>query len=763
MRTMAPMTSSCIPANLTDGLNPEQRQAVEHLQGPLLVVAGPGSGKTRVLTHRIAALITSGTAAAGGVLAVTFTNKAAAEMRERVEGLIGDTAKGMWIATFHSACVRILRTHHALVGLPRSFTIIDPKDTVKVLGDLMSEAGYLTASTSTEERRQKIRAVIASISHAKNHGLTSADLRADYAEGHRMAGAVMDGYNRYLRGAGAVDFDDILLLALHVLRTNPDVAQSYSQRFTHILVDEFQDTNSVQFEIVQRLATHGNVCVVGDADQSIYAFRGALPSVLNAFTRAWPHATTVRLGTNYRSTAAIVEVCAAIIAPNESAVRAPLRTDNAAGAPVRMVALSSDLDEANYVARQIAQRGGSLNQHAVLVRTNAQTRVLETTLRKSNIPHDVVGTVRFYDRAEVKDAMSYLKLASNPQDVFALARAASAPKRGLGASTLARVTDLATSDGLDCVEALEAVGGLGGRGAAGLTQLAHHVRTLQALVETSGPVEALEYILEECGVREYHGRDKRAEATQTRLENLAEVVRGAREFTTQPDGRDEQGRLVVELSPAEQTEAFCEHAALMSAADDTPDTASVQVATIHASKGREWDHVYVVGLEEEILPHKRAQSRDDVAEERRLFYVAASRARKHLTLTRAERRMLYSSVASTMPSRFINDLSASVQHEDRTSPGAANTLHEPTRGFTRPSGFTAPKAQPMTLARPTYVKPQRVPGARLAPEQVSVGMRVNHAHFGEGTITSIAEGDIAVKFANSIRTLNLALAPLTAA
>jgi DNA helicase-2/ATP-dependent DNA helicase PcrA len=753
-------TTSHVPPALLTGLNPEQAQAVTTLSGPLLVVAGPGSGKTRVLTHRIAALLATGTPP-WAVLAVTFTNKAAAEMRHRLGALVGqDAARGMWVATFHSACARILRTHHDRVGLPRSFTIVDTKDSEKLIARVLEAAGELEP-LSVAERKQTVRDVRHLISAAKNADQSPRDL---ITSGHPRAGlaaTTMVAYDQALRARGAVDFDDLLTLTWHLLRDRPDVAEAYRTRFAHVLVDEFQDTNTVQWCITRALAAHGNVCVVGDADQSIYAFRGADPSVLGAFTSAFPTATTVRLGRNYRSTQSIVQVAQAVIDANPSPFRARLSTQNPPGDPVQVIRFPTDLDEARWVADQVAARGGPLSEHAALVRTNAQTRVLEMVLRERGVAHEVVGTVRYFDRAEVKDALAYLRLAVNPVDVGALERAVTAPRRGIGPATLAQVTGPVLAGQASVLEALRAAAAAGGRGAGALAGFADVVAAVRDAVARGGPAAGLRVALD-AGLLAHHSPTKADEESTARVENLRELERTAEDFVAGRSGTDPQGRVVADLDGVEQTEAFVEYAALMSAAE-TPQTdqgqtrQAVQVATMHAAKGREWDHVYVVGLEEDICPHKRSVSDADLAEERRLLYVACSRARRTLALTHVQTRRTFDQVVQADPSRFLVDLPESVVRVDAGQPARPAPAGPPGSG--RRFGAPAPLATGVSGGRTSVVRP--APGPRVPIGDLAPGVGVAHPVFGPGTVVSVGSGTVEIRFAAAIKVLSVAHAPLT--
>lgn len=797
---LMPTTTTPVPAQLTDGLNPEQHEAVVTLSGPLLVVAGPGSGKTRVLTHRIAALLATGTSP-GAVLALTFTNKAAAEMRTRVAGLVGaDLVSRMWIATFHSACVRILRAHHEVVGLPRSFSILDANDAAKLVTDCLEKAGELR-DLPTAERKKVVKDTYRMISTAKNADMGAADLLASHNPDTQRAGRIMTPYNAALRARGAVDFDDILLLVMHLLARNPAIAEHYGRRFSHVLIDEFQDTNTVQWEITRMLGAQGNVCVVGDADQSIYAFRGADPGVLGAFTRTFPTAKVVRLGRNYRSTKNIVAVAQAIIDPNPAQHRARMSTDNPAGEVVRVMSLMTDLDEARWVADEIARRGGQLGDHAVLVRTNAQTRALEMILRERGVEHDVVGTVRFFDRAEVKDAMAYLRLTVNPIDVGALERAVAAPRRGIGPATLVQVSGAVQYTGVTVTAALSAAAEGTGRGPNAIRKFVTALEAVTQAAVVGGPEAALRAVLEDAGLLEhYEGKDAKKAAdgeNAEKAENLRELVRSAGDFVAGRAGTDAQGRVIADLDPLEQVEAFIEHAALMSSAEkpDDPTNGSrhdnaVQVATMHAAKGKEWPHVYVVGVEEGICPHSRAETTAELAEERRLMFVAVSRAQRTLDLTHVALRRKFNDDVEASPSRYLDDLPDGVEFADvaPTRPrmgfsfAAAPRTAAPRAGAgaaTSPRGTwapppaargaapwsasgprPAPTGAPVRVSRPSPLTPH--PDS-LNADQVPPGTVVVHPTFGQGTVADVSSSTVTIRFSVGLKVLALARAPLTLA
>jgi DNA helicase-2/ATP-dependent DNA helicase PcrA len=758
--------STIIPPRLLEGLNPEQAEAVRTLTGPLLVVAGPGSGKTRVLVHRIAALLSTGTPP-WAVLAVTFTNKAAAEMRERVATLVGEeTASRMWIATFHSACVRILRYHHAEAGLPRSFSIADTKDSAKLVAQALEAHGLLPEGLTPAERKKTVKDAHTKISRAKNNNRGPEDLARSIFPDERDLAAVMASYNQLLRTRGAVDFDDILTLTLHLLRTRPEIADRYISRFQHLLVDEYQDTNTVQYDITRILGRHGNVCVVGDADQSIYAFRGANPSVLTSFTNDFAGAKVVTLGQNYRSTKRIVDVAQSVIAPNPAVHRAQLRTDNQVGEKVRLIEAENNYVEAEWVVEQIRARGGNRNDHAVLVRTNFLTRALEAELSKHNIPHQVVGALRFYDRAEVQDALTYLRLAVNPADAIAFERAVSTPRRGIGTRSVTAILEEASSTGRTPLEVLAARAdgtSAAARAAAGFLEAMAAVTA----AAQDGPDEALNVVAGRCGLRAHLKALGEKEGSTAREENLDELISYAAKFVEDGSATDPEARDIATLPGWEQTEAFLENVSLVSAAEtatgDDPEAAGaagkVSLLTMHAAKGKEYKHVYVVGLEDNICPHNRALTEggeQELEEERRLLFVAVSRARETLDLSYCRKRTSFNKDTFNPPSRFLDDLPADVERLL-----VAQAYAPAPRPPVGPRGGFAP-ARPAAHTRGKGLRAApAATGPRLTEADLSEGAVVSHPMFGTGTVVTFDRSTVTVNFKAGTKMLSLAAAPLT--
>jgi DNA helicase-2/ATP-dependent DNA helicase PcrA len=641
------MEGAMAPPELLDGLNPVQSDAVRHGSGPLLVVAGAGSGKTRVLTHRIAHLIKEEGVSPFEILAITFTNKAADEMKHRVAALVGPVAEKMWVSTFHSACVRILRRDADQIGFPRQFTIYDQADAVRL-------TGYVIRDLGLDTKRFPPRTVHASISAAKNDGL---DVEAYAARAgnlfERKIGDVFREYQDRLRRAGSMDFDDLLTQALRLLREHPAVLQHYQHRFKHILVDEYQDTNRVQNELVLLLAAdHRNVCVVGDQDQSIYAFRGADMRNIVEFEDAFPDTTVVLLEQNYRSTQTILDAANAVIANNVSRKPKELWTDHGAGDPIVRYHADDEVDEAGWITREIARlhdtgevetpgddplRWGDI---AVFYRTNAQSRVLEEQLMRADIPYKVVGGTRFYDRREIKDAIAYLRAVVNPIDEVSLKRVINEPKRGVGDTSIGKVDAYATAHNVPFVEALRRAedAGVGGKALRGIETFLGLIDEVADLAAGS-PGPLLQQLLERSGYLDQLEAERTIES-EGRLENLAELVGAAGEVDT--------------------VDEFLEQISLVSDVDSLDDdTTSVVLMTLHSAKGLEFPVVFLIGLEDGVFPHLRSLTEpDQLEEERRLAYVGITRARRRLYLTHAWSRTLFGGTQYNPPSRFLDEIPA---------------------------------------------------------------------------------------------------------
>ena len=721
-------------SSLLEGLNPPQRDAVTHTGGPLLVVAGAGSGKTRVLTHRIAHLIDGHGLSPFDILAITFTNKAATEMRERVGRLVGPVAERMWVSTFHSACVRMLRRDADRLGFPSRFSIYDQADSVRL-------CNYVIRDLDLDPRRFPARSVHAVISAAKNDGADPAGYaeRAANVFERRIAGVFAE-YQRRLAAAGAMDFDDLLGHTTALLRSHPDVLASWRERFAQILVDEYQDTNRVQNDLVILLGgEHRQVTVVGDADQSIYAFRGADRRNILEFEAAFPDATVVYLEQNYRSTQTILDAANAVISQNAGRVPKDLWTDLGSG--VRIVSYHADdeADEARYVADRLEHlhhgdqmRWGDL---AVFYRTNAQSRPLEERLVDRGIPYQLVGGVRFYDRREVKDAVAYLKAVAYPADEVSVKRVLNTPKRGVGDSSVARLDAFAAAEGITFAEALRrcSEAGVSGKAAAGIDAFLGLIDEVSAL--GAGPARILTELLDRSGYRAELEAAGSIEA-EGRLENLDELIGVAAEFET--------------------IDELIERSALVADTDSLADDDSkVTLMTLHSAKGLEYPAVFMIGMEDGVFPHIRALGEPaELEEERRLAYVGITRAMRRLTLTHAWSRMLHGTRQYNPPSRFLKEIPSELM--DQTGDDLADRPYRRRRsepGSGRPAGANRPldaagrRIDPDRVAanRERIVDGAVAAGRRPGPPSPSgaeslglkIGDDVRHSQWGEGVITDI--------------------------
>ncbi len=632
---------------LLAGLNPVQREAVTHHDGPLLVVAGAGSGKTRVLTHRIAHLVRDHGISPFEILAITFTNKAADEMKQRVEALVGPVARKMWVSTFHSACVRILRREAAKLDYPSNFTIYDQSDAVRLVG-------YVVRDLGLDPKRFPPRAVHAAISAAKNDDVSAAVYRERAAAiFERKIGDVYVEYQQRLHKAGAMDFDDLLLVTATLLRQHSDVLEHYRRRFRHILVDEYQDTNRVQNELVLALASeHRNICVVGDTDQSIYRFRGADIRNILEFEEAFPDCTVIVLEQNYRSTQTILDAANAVIANNLGRKPKELWTDSGGGQLIVRYHADDESDEAQWVAHEVSRlhdEGERWGDVAVFYRTNAMSRVVEEHLMRLGIPYTVVGGTKFYDRREVKDALAYVRAVVNPIDEVSIKRVLNVPKRGIGDSTVGRLDAWSTANGGAFIEALRRseAAGVSGRAVKGIAEFLDLLDDLTEVVP-DGPAAVLEAALDRTG----YVADLQAEHTieaEGRLENLAELIGVARDF-------NDVNEFLEQVSLVADTDDLAE------GADET----SVVLMTLHSAKGLEFPSVFLIGLEDGVFPHLRSLGEpDELEEERRLAYVGITRARERLYLTNAWSRMLYGATQYNPPSRFLDEIPTRLlQHAD---------------------------------------------------------------------------------------------------
>ena len=694
--------------SILEGMNPEQRRAVETTEGPLLVLAGAGSGKTRVLVHRIAYLIGACGIPADAILAVTFTNKAAGEMRDRVTKLLGPAADGLWVTTFHAACVRILRREIGHLGLSRGFAIYDEDDSLGQVKEALRRHGL--DPKLNEPRRLRWR-----IDQWKNAGVLPAEaarLARDLDD--ELASEVYATYQRLLAEANALDFGDLILQTTQLFERFPEVAAHYRRRWQYVMVDEYQDTNRVQYKLVNQLAgEHRNLCVVGDPDQSVYGWRGAdLRNILD-FERDYSDTAVVKLERNYRSTRAILEGATALVANNRARKEKRMFTERPGGEKIWLYEASDERDEAQFVIRRILtaarDEGRSYGECAVFYRTNAQSRPFEEELLKYNVPYVVVGGVRFYERAEVKDALAYLRAIVNPTDPMALRRIVNSPPRGIGKATLERAETLAAERGLTLREALASIaeGGESGRSGPKVSAFLELLALLAREVTSLGPAEALARILDRTGYLAHLEREGTPEA-EGRLENLRELLAGAEDFGAANASTPGDERSPVEL--------FLDQVTLVSDLDSYEGAADrVSLMTAHTAKGLEFPVVFLVGMEEGIFPHS-ASTRDPAGleEERRLCYVGMTRARERLILSCARERRRYGSHSFATPSRFLSEIPSSL------TMGAA---FDPS-----PGGAERGRALDYSVG-------QSEDEEALRSER---GARVRHPIFGEGTVLEAA-------------------------
>ncbi|MFN2505471.1 MAG: DNA helicase PcrA, partial [Acidimicrobiales bacterium] len=638
--------------DLLSKLNPVQREAVTHPGGPLLVVAGAGSGKTRVLTHRIAWLIREQGLSPFEIVAITFTNKAADEMKHRVGALVGPVAQKMWVSTFHSACVRILRRDAHHLGYSSQFTIYDQADAERL-------TAYVLRDLNVDPKRFPPRSVHGAISAAKNE-VVDVDTYADRARTiyERRIAEVYREYQRRLREANAMDFDDLLLVTVELFLKHPDVLAHYQQRFRHVLVDEFQDTNKAQNDLVVMLARkHRNICVVGDSDQSVYRFRGADIRNILEFEDAFPDATLIVLEQNYRSTQTILDAANAVIANNLLRKPKALWTEQVGGELIQRYHAEDEHDESAWVGQEMLRlHQGPSGEHveplrwgemAVFYRTNAQSRVLEEHLVRLGIPYRVIGGTRFYDRREIKDALAYLRAVVNPTDEVSLRRVLNVPKRGIGDTSMGRLEAWASSQGRPFADALVKAesAGVGGRALAGIRHLVSLMDELRAV--DGGPSALLEVLLARSGYTAELEAAHTIEA-QGRLENLAELVGVAKEYE----------QAAVEAGEDATIAGFLERVSLVADSDDlSGDESSVVLMTLHTAKGLEYPAVFMIGLEDGVFPHVRSLTEPaELEEERRLCYVGITRAQRRLALTHAWSRQLFGSTNYNPPSRFLKEI-----------------------------------------------------------------------------------------------------------
>jgi DNA helicase-2/ATP-dependent DNA helicase PcrA len=717
-------------------LNPEQQEAVLQTDGPLLILAGAGSGKTRVIAHRIAYLVGNGLAEPDQILAVTFTNKAAEEMRNRVEALLGMDCRRMWISTFHAVCARLLRREAPHIGLSRDFVIYDSADQLAVVKRAIREAG-------ADEESLQPRAVLSRISSAKNRMETPEAWEAS-AWNHReeQIGKLYAAYVVALREANALDFDDLLLRTVDLFEQAALVRERYASKFRYLMVDEYQDTNRPQYLLIERLAEqHRNLCVVGDPDQSIYKWRGAdLRNILD-FEQAFPEAKTVRLERNYRSTQVILDAASAVIAQNRDRKEKRLYTDQVGGAKILLFRGGDDIEEAEFIARnaRLALQEDSEATVAVLYRTNAQSRTLEDALRRSAVGYRIIGGVRFYERKEVKDALAYLKLILNPHDDVSLRRVINVPTRGIGKGVMDALSQVGPPTDEDAPPLLASLEPqvsnnslwtrleravdlrlLPPRATTALTAFRDLIVNLATAASGETVSVALGKALDQSGYLQ-DLRDERSEDATGRLENLMELVSAAKEYETR--------------SPEPSLGGFADQLSLLSDVDEEAGDRSARVLmmTMHSAKGLEFPVVVIAGLEEGLFPHARSVDDEaEVEEERRLCYVAITRAERRLVLTSAARRRTFGEYRSSEPSRFLDEIPWELIEELPSAMASApRSSFSPYRPSARHSGQWRGRAREEQPAY-AYEDEDQSNSSGLRP-----GVRVRHPHFGPGTILSV--------------------------
>ncbi len=701
---------------LLAGLNKPQREAVVHGDGPLLVLAGAGSGKTRVLTHRIAYLLATGAARPGEILAITFTNKAAAEMRERVGQLVGRSVRAMWVTTFHSACARMLRVDAERLGYSKGFTIYDQADSLRMLKRCLSELGV-------DPKRFPPRAVQAKISGAKNQLIDSgmyAETQGSVFE--EVVAEAFPLYEKRMLEANAMDFDDLLVRTVNVVELFEEVRERWRRAFRHVLVDEYQDTNHAQYRLLQLLTEeHGNLMVVGDEDQSIYGFRHADIRNILDFERDFPEAELVKLEQNYRSTQTILSAANAVVERNRERRPKQLWTENAGGEPVRLSELSDEHEEARWVAGEIGRLGEEdgvkREDVAVFYRTNAMSRVLEDTLNRFDLPYQVIGGTKFYERAEIKDAVAYLSLLANPADQVSFARIVNSPRRGIGNTTQGRIASHANTTGKtiwEVVESVEEVPGLNSGAVKAVSRFYETMAGLRVRAQEEGPVAGLlEAVLNESGYLEALAAERTIEA-EGRAENLEALIAGAAELDIE---REQEGE--SEIPPLEE---YLQQISLFTQQDELQEEESlITLMTLHNAKGLEYDTVFIIGCEDGAFPHMRALEEGGEEEERRLCYVGITRARQRLYLTWARERSLFGRSERNLPSRFVDELPAELTERHSSAPGSA-------------AGVGWDSGEDSGIAPVD-------PGSTL---ELQTGDDVVHASFGDGVVTAVEGGGVVV-------------------
>ncbi|MCG7307443.1 DNA helicase PcrA [Staphylococcus warneri] len=697
--------------SLVKNMNAEQSEAVRTTEGPLLIMAGAGSGKTRVLTHRIAYLLDEKDVSPYNILAITFTNKAAKEMKARVEQLVGEEAQVIWMSTFHSMCVRILRRDADRIGIERNFTIIDPTDQKSVIKDVLK-------NENIDSKRFEPRMFIGAISNLKNELKTPEDAQKEANDYHsQMVATVYKGYQRQLSRNEALDFDDLIMTTINLFERVPEALEYYQNKFQYIHVDEYQDTNKAQYTLIKLLANKfKNLCVVGDSDQSIYGWRGADIQNILSFEEDYPDAKTIFLEQNYRSTKTILNAANEVIKNNTERKPKGLWTANTGGDKINYYEATTERDEAEYVVREIMkhQRNGKkYSDMAILYRTNAQSRVLEETFMKSNIPYTMVGGQKFYDRKEIKDLLSYLRVIANSNDDISLQRIINVPKRGVGPSSVEKIQTYAVQNNISMFDALGEVDFIGlskkvTQECIAFYEMIQNLIKEQEFLEIS---EIVEEVLVKSGYRDMLDREQTLES-RSRLENLDEFMSVPKDYE--------------ENTPLEEQSLinFLTDLSLVADIDEADTESGVTLMTMHSAKGLEFPIVFIMGMEESLFPHIRAIKSDDdheMEEERRICYVAITRAEETLYITNATTRMLFGSSQSNMPSRFLKEIPEDLMESHS---GSKRQTIQPKAKPTQKRGFSK---------RTTSSKKQ------VTSSDWKVGDKVTHKAWGEGMVSNVNE------------------------
>lgn len=705
---------------LVKGMNPPQAEAVKYTDGPLLIMAGAGSGKTRVLTHRVAYLMASKQIAPWNILAITFTNKAAREMKDRIARLVGGVADDIWISTFHSMCVRILRRDIDRIRYDRNFSILDSSDQLTAIKQVLKELNL-------DPKKYEPRTLLGMISNHKNELRTPQEAAALVGNNpyEKVISDVYTAYEKKLKQNNVLDFDDLIMKAIQLFQEAPDVLAFYQKKFRYIHVDEYQDTNRAQYTLVKLLAeAHENLCVVGDSDQSIYRWRGADIANILTFEKHYPSAHVILLEQNYRSTKRILEAANGVIQNNSSRKDKKLWTENAEGEKLLLHVASDDRDEAFFIINQmkeLRQEGIDYGEMAVLYRTNAQSRGLEEMLLKSNIPYKMVGGTKFYERKEIKDILAYLRLIANPDEDISFVRVVNEPKRGIGAATVDKLGDFAAMQGVSLMEAIRDIelSGIAPRTATKLAEFRKLMVDLRQMADYLSISELIEEVLKKSGYEEMLKIEKTLEA-ESRLENLQEFLSVAQNFEKESD---------------EQTlVAFLTDLTLVSDLDsleEVDELHQVTLMTLHSAKGLEFPVVFLIGMEEGLFPHSRAlNDPEEMEEERRLAYVGITRAEKRLYLTRAQSRMLYGRFQNNPESRFLHELPETLLERSGKAkkPMPWNPVESP--GKLPVNGFSS---------KP---KPKLAQSSGAESIGWNVGDKANHKKWGQGTVVQTrGEGD----------------------